>query len=76
MGLFKIFGWLLLVSGIGTMASPLISSATGFAIANLGVGLPQPDMSFSLTAFVVGGLFAFIGLLIVRPAKKSVIENM
>lgn len=76
MGLIKLFGWVLLVAGIGTMVSPLISSATGFAIANLNVGLPQPQISFSMTTFVIGGLLALVGLFIVRPEKRSVIENM
>lgn len=76
MGMIKVFGWVLLVSGIGAMASPLISSATGFAVANLNAGFTQPHISFSLTTFVVGGLLALVGLLIVRPEKKSVIEKL
>lgn len=76
MNLVKIFGWLLLILGIGAMASPLISSATGFAIASINSSAPQLHISFSTTTFVIGGLMTLVGLFIVRPEKKSVLENM
>lgn len=76
MDFVKVFGWVLLVAGIGTMASPLISSVTGFAILNLNLGLSQPNITFSLTTFVIGGLMAFVGFFLARPKNKSVVENL
>ena len=79
MGLFRIFGWVFLIFGIGIMTAPLISSMTGFVINNLNVvipyntssDIPQPSTTFSLRVFAVGGALSIVGLVIASPKKKS-----
>lgn len=76
MGLVKSFGWMLLIAGMGLMASPMMSSATGFVIASLHVPVLEPHIKFSPAIFVAGGLLALVGLAIVWPRSRSVIEKM
>lgn len=75
MGVVKVFGWLLIVSGIMLIMLPFISGLTGFFFTGLAINPPQIRLETQFLTFTVAGaVLAIIGLMIVKPKKETILS--
>ncbi len=75
MGIGKFFGWLLIILGISVMAVPFISGFTGYFSSVIGVSsFIDLSSEISIVQLLIGAVLTAIGLVIVKPKKRSFLE--